>query len=303
MDHERVRSGRTGFLWLASYPKSGSTWVRLLIQSALADGAPVNINAVTLADNIAVTRNHFDAITQISSSDLTASQILGWRPAVLRAMAEEFGQAVHAKTHAAQIQLPGGDWLHPPDISLAALVIVRDPRAIAPSLARHMSRTIDDAITLMATKGARLAQSLDILRRQLVDPWGSWSENVSSWLDKPVMPTLAIRYEDLCDQPHQTLKAALEFLGHSVSDAAIARAVDHCTLDRLAAQESAYGFREWPDSGERFFGLGRRPNLTPDQSARIIQDHGDWMIRLGYRPQESGGQNVRPNQNDAQKKA
>ncbi|AVS77152.1 aryl sulfotransferase, partial [Paracidovorax avenae] len=34
---------RRGIYWIASYPKSGNTWVRCLIASLLSGGAPVRL--------------------------------------------------------------------------------------------------------------------------------------------------------------------------------------------------------------------------------------------------------------------
>jgi aryl sulfotransferase len=57
-------------------------------------------------------------------------------------------------------------------------------------------------------------------------------------------------------------------------------------FDRLAEEEARSGFREKPESAERFFHTGRsggwRDVLTPDQAAQIVADHEAMMHRLGY---------------------
>jgi aryl sulfotransferase len=275
-----------GFLWLASYPKSGNTWLRLLIQSALSGGAPVDINAITIGPVIAQNRPRFDQITGIAAADLTDQEILNWRPIVLRAIAAELDGPFFAKSHARQMALPNGDLLHPSDISLKAVVLVRDPCSIAPSLARHIGKSIDEAIEVMGTKDACRGRSFEKAHDLLVDPWGAWSEHVASWFETPGMPTHIIRYEDLRRAPQDTLRALFEFLGQAIPAEAIERAISNCDIALLRAQEMAAGFREWREPHSQFFGAEStsRQNVTlsPAQEARLTSDHGVWMKRLGY---------------------
>jgi aryl sulfotransferase len=276
-------SGSRGYLWLASYPKSGNTWLRLLIQSALSGGAPVDINAITIGPVIAQNRHRFDQITGIAAADLTDQEILAWRPFILRAIAAELDGPYIAKSHARQMTLPNGDLLHPSDVSLKAVVLVRDPRSVAPSLARHIGRSLDEAITIMGTKCICRGRSFDKASDLLVDPWGSWSEHVASWSDQPGMPVLVIRYEDLGVRPHDTLRSVLDFLGHAVTAATIARAVAACDIGLLRAQETTAGFREWRETDRVFFGAEpSQAPLSPAQIARLKADHGLWMTRWGY---------------------
>jgi len=49
-----------GIYWLASYPKSGNTWLRIFLQNLREDGTePVNINDLQ-AGQIASDRNWLD---------------------------------------------------------------------------------------------------------------------------------------------------------------------------------------------------------------------------------------------------
>ena len=53
--------------WLASYPKSGNTWLRMLIANLLATDGPVDINHWPERGGIASARAPFDHLTLIDS--------------------------------------------------------------------------------------------------------------------------------------------------------------------------------------------------------------------------------------------
>ncbi len=114
---------------------------------------------------------------------------------------------------------------------------------------------------------------------------GSWSEHATSWLQSPLR-RLTLRYEDLVANPVAAFTALTDFCGLGQSTQDIARAIAATDFARLAAQEAERGFRERPAGMERFFRAGRagqwRDALSPLQLARIEQDHGVVMRRLGY---------------------
>ncbi|WP_127089093.1 sulfotransferase domain-containing protein [Aquabacter cavernae] len=274
----------SGYYWLASYPKSGNTWLRLMIQVCLS-GAGIDINRISVAPQIGINRRVFDDAMGVSASDLTPDEVLLWRPAVLRARAANLSKPLILKTHEHRYPLANGDWLHPPECSLGAVYVVRDPRDVAISLARHLRMTIDRSIEIMASADMRIAVAPHRLNISLVDCWGSWSANVGSWLAPGTFPVSVVRFEDLRADPARELARVLPNLALSADAATIAAAVEATAIGKLRAQESVEGFREWKGDGT-FFGSGEaggwRRKLSAEQARRIVADHGDVMKRLHY---------------------
>jgi aryl sulfotransferase len=67
--------------WLASYPKSGNTWFRMLVANlAAVEGRPIDINALPERDMIASARGPFDHLLLIDSGLLTHDEIDCLRP-------------------------------------------------------------------------------------------------------------------------------------------------------------------------------------------------------------------------------
>jgi len=284
-------------IWLASYPKSGNTWMRILLANLMARGSGgADINR--LPGGFADARAPFDRVTLIDSGLLRFDEIDALRPRVYAALAAgdtDFGEdgvsdeasPRFVKVHDAYHLAPGGEPLLAGRRGAdGALVVVRDPRDVAPSLAHHAGLDIDSAIGFMNDAGGCLCGSPDRGYMQLRQRLTRWSDHIGSWLGQRDLPVHLLRYEDLQSTPVATLRAALDFAGWRVSNAAIERAVALSAFDRIAAHERDKGFREAPHH-LGFFRRGEaggwRDELTAAQAARIEQDHGPMMQRLGYR--------------------
>lgn len=250
------------------------------------DPGPIDINAAASGFlTYGSERAAFDHFIGVKASDLTHDEVLAWRPAVLRRILEAGPPIRILKTHDARVTVGDGQDLIPPDLTAAAVHLVRDPRDVALSLARHLGRSVDETITLMATHGRRMSASRSHLNKQLCQIWSSWSHHTESWLAPAPYPVHTIRYETLRADPAATLTLALDALGIPSTPARIAAAVAATALDTLKAQEARSGFQEGGRSGP-FFGNGQaggwRGRLSPAQQQQIEADHGPIMQALGY---------------------
>jgi aryl sulfotransferase len=271
-------------VWLASYPKSGNTWLRLLLASCLNGGRPVDINAIPVGSGLAFDRAAFDERLGVAAADLAIDDVLALKADALRAEVADIEPPLFLKTHDARLHLPGGEWTVPPDITRGAVYLIRDPRDIAPSLARHLGYELDRTIDFMA-RPARMAQTRRALPPQLPQVWSDWSGNVESWLTAAPFPAFVVRYEKLRAAPEETLVDILGALDLPQPRQVVRDAVAATALDKLRAQEAAEGFSE-AHLSTPFFGAGRvggwKKLLTPVQASRIEADHGVTMRRLGY---------------------
>jgi len=273
-----------GIWWLASYPKSGNTWLRVALATLLS-GRPADINTMPFVRVIANNRARFDTALGIESADLTAEQETNLRPRAYELWAADAAQALYCKTHDTYRRTPAGEPLFPSAATLGAVYVVRDPRAVAVSLANHLAEPIDKAIARMEDPAAGLWASSPRLSTQLSQRYGCWRDHIDSWLGAP-FPVHLLRYEDMHRDPQAAFAAVAAFLGLSSDRERVATAVDAASFSRLQAQERAMGFVEKPIQAAAFFREGRvdgwRQVLTAEQNARIVEANEPVMRRLGY---------------------
>lgn len=275
-----------GLSWLASYPKSGNTWVRALICCVL-EGCrePFDINRLEGCIPSAASRPMFEAETGFESSDLLASEIEAYRAEVYRWLAKHGSGPAILKIHDA---LTGSDSpsVIPTEITRSAIYIVRNPFDVAISLSHITSWSIDSVIDFMEDPTATLSPVSDSPTWQLPQVLGTWSDHVRSWLDCEKFPVHLVRYEDLHADPEGTFRVLLEHIHLPVGSEDLKRAIRYSAFGALREQERHRGFNMNPWSGSRFFrsgqvGQGRR-KLSIAQKQRLVDAHSIVMQTLGY---------------------
>lgn len=273
-------------LWLASYPKSGNTWMRAFIQNFFSNAQePMQINeigggGITTAANKS---RWFEALDTRPPSEWTTDEINQMRAPAQKVLADSFPSSVFCKTHAPVMFLDG----HPTinlSVSSGAIYMVRNPLDVAVSFADFQGISIDDAITLMATPSLVLPR----MGEEINEVLGSWSENVDSWTGRPNPGLHVVRYEDLHIDASETFGGVLEFLGMKAPRERMERAIRHATFKELRHQEDKVGFSERSAVQDRFFRKGKtggwRDLLSEEQVARMVNAHREQMARFGYVP-------------------
>ncbi|MBB5878171.1 sulfotransferase domain-containing protein [Xanthomonas sp. 3498] len=270
---------RRGIVWLASYPKSGNTWVRCLIANLRSDGAAVPLNALGDALPNGASHAWLQQRVDVDIGELLPAELDRLRAAAYRQCAAQDTSLlkVHDFYHPA---------LFPPDATLGTVYIVRDPRDVAPSWADHMRVDLDTAIEQMGDAQRIMSQSTSAPRSQTPQRFGTWSGHVASWLQRAPGPRLLLHYEALQAQPLREATRLARFLGLNADPARVAAAIAACSFERLRNAEKREGFVERRQGQARFFRQGRagawRSTLDPAQVARLTADHGVVMAWLGY---------------------
>lgn len=274
----------SSLVWLASYPKSGNTWMRVLLTNYLqpADG-PASINALRPGASW-FDRHQFEECIGLPSSALTPDEMLRYRSLFHELVAAELPQPTFVKVHDACIHTDRGELLFPASITAGAIYIVRNPLDVAVSFAHHVQCPIDH--TVAGLNVVLWSSSIQPALPTMPEHLSTWSGHVSSWLDQESFPVHRVRYEDLLADPVAEFGAVVRFAGLGHDADAVAQAVDRSRFEVLRDQEARDGFGERMPQAPSFFREGRagawRDALSPEQVRAVVDAHAPVMERLGY---------------------
>ena len=268
-----------GLIWLASYPKSGNTWLRILLANLLSGATqPVDINKLSEPKTL-ISRWRFADDMLVDADLLSEAELAAMRPIQCDFVARTCATPFFCKTHDRFWLSPGQPTLG--TMARKALYIVRNPRDVAVSLSHHASLSIDGAIAQMTDTSTRSSGSA-----QLIYSVGNWAEHVAGWAEQRVTETMVVRYETMHADTIGTLRAIIDFIGGKASDAALSQAVANASFKELQRQEARQGFSESQPGQQRFFRAGKaggwRDVLTQRQARTIEDCFGPIMVANGY---------------------
>ncbi len=251
-------------IWLASYPKSGNTWMRTLLAHYFMPKGSVDLNRLnefTLGD---VRRDFYVRASRGKFHGEDLDDWLKYRVQALRLMAASKNGHHFVKTHCAPIVLYETELL-PSEVTAAGIYIMRNPFDVAPSFARHMSCDIDEAIERMMNPSNVMHST-----KGMYEAIGAWGDHVNSWTTVNGLSSYIIRYEDMLAKTGPTVRQLLEkFLKVKVDKPKLAHAIKATSFESLKKQEEEHGFRERPEGMKSFFAKGKaggwKEELTPEQ--------------------------------------
>lgn len=280
----------TAIVWLASYPKSGNTWLRILLSNLLSRSEQaVSINDIDLEGFYPVASWVAAELALLDIDILRPNEADLLRPLLITMLLERLGDGAgdqFVKVHDAYRILPDGTPLLGRGVARAALYVLRDPRDVAVSLSHFSATGLDRAVEAVC-RDRYLAYRRTCAATQAPQRLLDWSGHVRSWTEQQDVPVHVLRYEDLLTDATATFGKAAAFLGLPASPAALTMAVRHADFKELSRQEGEVGFREILDHANgRFFRAGRAGGwvdvLTPAQVAAIEAAHGEVMAAYGY---------------------
>lgn len=279
-------------VWLASYPKSGNTWFRAFLTALLGDGS-IDINNMK-TDGVFSSRKVFDTATDLDSTYLYDSEVKNLLPDVFDHVASTSGKShLFVKIHDAYTKNANDLAIVPEQPTLCTIYFIRNPLDVAASFANHNASTIDQRIVLMNNSHGVMAKSKSEdgevnTKNSIEQLMLSWSGHVKSWTDNPEVPfpVLAVRYEDMLNDPFNTFSNAVKFIGLEKTPEEIKNAIGASCFEKLKEQENENGFAEKNRKCESFFRNGKsggwKHELTAQQIQSLIDNHRGVMEKYGY---------------------
>ena len=292
------------FWYLASYPKSGNTWLRILIKEykrlhAIDAGGPgwaddpgsrsipVNINSDIRTGAIASSRSWLDDQIGVNSCNLSYADLDPLRCYVGQSSHVFSEEDRYHKVHDAFTSPESrGRSIVCPENCAGAIYIIRNPEDVVVSLANHMGFSLEESVTFMLNRRAKMAGSEIRGNSQVRQFLGTWAMHVISWTNQRLIPLHLVRYEDLLQDGLATFSGIVEFLCLPLDLELVKEALANTSINRLQKQEDLFGGFVEAGAGERFFRSGKsgegKEKLTPAQISRIQSNFSELMHHYGY---------------------
>ena len=260
-------------IWLASYPKSGNTYVRAFLSAYyFSENGQFDFSQISNIEQFPHEKFFKKKVNSISEASTQ------WIPTQREINKNK--KIRFFKTHSFLGNYQGNEFTSP-ETTLGAIYIVRDPRNVLTSLKNHYSFDNDKSLEMITDKTRSLMSnngsyaSLTFI--------SSWAENYLSWFRNNQFRKLFIKYEDLITNKYETFRDIIVFTNtlmnkvEGVDKSKLQKAIETTNFNVLKKKEisetfdgSESSFKNWrkfhSENKNLFFNLG------PDNNWKKILD-------------------------------
>ena len=283
-------------VWLASYPKSGNTFLRSLLSSYfLTNDGYFQLKSlkqikqfpalglfkkfgIDISNDLELVKNYLNVQQKMILQDKKTIRFL--------------------KTHSS-LQNINGYKFTDLNNSLGVIYVVRDPRSVAKSYANHYQMSLEsatDKLLKFSTLTASTKHSNNTNDRHITHV-GSWASNYNTWKEfKKIDRYLLIKYENLVLDTEKTFVEVLNFifqlgkLNIKIDVNKLKNTIESTSFSKMQKLEKNLGFPEAlkDNDGKRitFFKYGLKnnnPNYFPENlNSKIKQDLKNELEELDY---------------------
>lgn len=276
-------------VWLASYPKSGNTWVRIFLSTLLYSNEKpkVDINKehlrqFPLRTHFQGLMNNFSDLDEVAKNTISAQEIINLEEGIK-----------FYKTHSSNWKNSQKNYYFTnPMNSLGVIHIVRDPRNVITSILDYYNKNnYEDALNFLIDRvktigGTDFNNGIPTLLLSWADHYNSWKNFKKNYF--------LIKYENLISNPQEEFLKFTDYLsligGYKFDKKEILEIVDNCQFEKFSRQEKDKGFIDQSVDNRKlkkiFFKLGPQNNwkktLPQDISSKIEEKFEKEMKEIGY---------------------
>jgi len=277
-------------IWLASYPKSGNTWVRSMVAALMhTDDGEFHFDLLDQIKQFPI-KNHFTNFTN-DFGDINEIK-KHWLSA--QALINLDNKVKFLKTHHINCKIDQYNFTDKKN-TLATIYIVRDPRNLVKSISNHFSKSLEESKKFLLT--TRLIGGSNLEKNSVKTLLGSWSDHYKFWKNNN-KNFLLIKYEDLLENTNSELIKIITFIKKftpiQTNDIKNKNIIRTTSFNHLKNLEEKGGFKENAhdrtdkaiNKKKKFFYLGPDNNWK-DSLDKKIKDEIEFelsteMKELGY---------------------
>ena len=277
-------------IWLASYPKSGNTWLRMFLKSYYQKpGTKFNLEK-TVHDDFK-THSGFPDLNALKHLKVDYSKfsdiVRNWE--TLQDYINLNGRTNFLKTHNSMCTV-GPYKFTTSKNTKGGIYLVRDTRDVLVSYSNHTGYDHETTFKHMCNSDNYESTSTEIkdkiFYRSLL---GSWANHYNSWKSFKSAKILIIKYEDMIADTYSTFKKIIRYLGEiddlKLDEGKLNDAIKQTEFKELQKLEKKQGFSE-KGAGSLFFRKGKAGSWKDELSSNLIERvekiFSKEMIELGY---------------------
>ena len=274
-------------VWLASYPKSGNTWMWLFIKSYF--NPPKKKFSLNYHKDDPIMLEPFPDERMFDKLKINYENFfdLSKNWVNLQSLINLNNKTNYLKTHNAMCTINNHKFTNIQN-TLGAIYIVRDPRDVLISYSSYMEKSLDETLKFMLNKETYEVGEFKkkIYNKTLL---GSWSDHYNSWKNYKSREIIIIKYEDMVNSASSTFLKVLTYLSKiikiDVDHTKMHKAIEETSFKNLKSLEINEGFKTNLSKNE-FFRKGVvgdwREKLNKEHVKKIEKAFEAEMIELGY---------------------
>ena len=262
-------------IWLASFPKSGNTWMRAFLSSYLY----LDLDKENFTFNLLKKIERFPNLNQLNNIGIKPKSFLdvakSWIPTQNHINLNNKINLL--KTHQAFGNFENFPFTDSNN-TLGAIYLVRDPRDVLISYSKHMKQSIDKTLDLVLEDDSK-GNLFEGKNSVIGEMRGSWSQHYNSWKYSNLKEKIIIKYEDLINNPFDTFSKAISHLNYlfrklsfplETNAERIRKCIQISNFNNLQNLEKKLGFSDNIKSGATFFNKGTTNQWQDELNDKII---------------------------------
>src|SRR6056300_195842 len=282
--------------WIASYPKSGNTWLRTLISTYYYSKNGIFDQSILKNIGQFPEKRHFVGFNYDQENVADTTKL--WIKSQEKINADK--KIRFFKTHNIFGKVNGCDFTNSQN-SLGCIYVVRDPRNVITSLKNHYQINDNQALDWITNQKNYIYNVQEFEKDGFSDFQfiSSWNTHYKSWTVQKKIPIKFIKYENLVNETYKVFVEIIEYIyrickiEEKLDKDKIKKTIQSTSFESLKKYEEKNGFSEAvpakDDKSKKvsFFNLGPKNDwkkiIDDDLRKRIESEFKIEMNELGYK--------------------